>query len=139
MTDRVSMQHQAAEQDVQRQVETFAGAILETPEYRAFKQASDVLQNDREASDLFQQYEHEKAELLEQIGLDAASLNELRALYDRVKSNATLTAYHSAQRTLATLLNQTNDRISEKIGRQFACGHHGGCHHHGGHHHGGCC
>lgn len=126
------MQQPAAEQDVQRQVEAFARAILETPEYRAFKQASDVLQNDREASDLLQKYEHEKEELLEQIGLDAASLNELRALYDRVKSNATLTAFHSAQRALATLLNQTNDRISEKIGQQFACGHHGGCHHHGG-------
>lgn len=126
------MQQPAAEQDVQRQVEAFARAILETPEYRAFKQASDVLQNDREASDLLQKYEHEKEELLEQIGLDAASLNELRALYDRVKSNATLTAFHSAQRALATLLNQTNDRISEKIGQQFASGHHGGCHHHGG-------
>ncbi len=133
------MHHQAAEQDVRRQVEAFARAILETPEYRAFRQASDVLQSDREASDLFQQYEHEKEELLEQIGLDAASLNELRVLYDRVKNNATLTAYHSAQRTLATLLNRTNDRISEKIGQQFACGHHGGCHHHGGHHHEGCC
>lgn len=74
MTDRIAMQQPAAEQDVQRQVEAFARAILETPEYRAFKQASDVLQNDREASDLLQKYEHEKEELLEQIGLDAASL-----------------------------------------------------------------
>lgn len=132
------MQHQAAEQDVQRQVEAFARAILETPEHRAFMQASDDLQNDREASDLLQQYEHKKAELLEQVGLDTAALNELKAVHDRVRSNATLAAFHSTQSALATLLIQTNDRISEKIGQQFARGHHGGCHH-GGHHHGGCC
>lgn len=145
MTDRVSMQHQATEQDVQRQVEAFARAILETPEYRAFKQAADALRNDQAAWDLFQQYEKTKAALFDQIGLDAASFNEVRALDARIRSNATLTAYHGAERALATMLNQTNDRISEKIGQQFACGHRGGCrcHQHGGHHHhhhhGGCC
>ena len=140
MKDQVSVQRRTAEQDVRRTVEAFARAILETPEYRAFEQAGDALRNDREASDLLRQYEHEKEELAGQIGLDAAAFGELRAIYERVRCNATLAAYQSAQRGLAAMLNQTNDRISERIGQQFACGHRGGCcHHHGGHHHGGCC
>ena len=140
MTDRASPQHPAAGHDVHRQAKAFARAILETPEYRAFKQADGVLRNDGEAWDLFQQYEHTKADLLEQVGLDAASLNTLRALDARVRANTTLAAYHAAERALAAMLNRANDRINERIGRQFACGHRGGCrcHQHGGHH-GGCC
>ena len=140
MTDRESLEHQAGGQDVRGQAEAFARAILETPEYRAFRQADIVLQNDREAWDLFQQYEQTKADLLDKVGLDAASLNELRVLDARVRGNATLAAYQGAERALAALLNRANDRISDRIGRQFACGHRGGCrcHQHAGHH-GGCC
>jgi cell fate (sporulation/competence/biofilm development) regulator YlbF (YheA/YmcA/DUF963 family) len=139
MTDELSADHQEEGQDVRPEVEAFARAILETPEYRAFVAARDAVQADREASALWHQYEHEQEELAGQVGLNAAAFGDMRALYDRVRSNPTLSAYQAAERALATLLNQTNDRISERIGRQFACGHRGGCACHGGHHHGGCC
>ena len=122
----VSRQEQEAKQDVELRVMAFARGILETPEYRAFRQANGDLAKNQEARELLRQYQLKTAEV-QRKGFDAASLDELKALQVRVKSNETLTAFYNTQAALVALLKQTNDRISEKIGQQFAQRRQGGC------------
>lgn len=126
MAPQMSDQEQQARQDVELRVMGFARAIIATPEYRAFMQANGDLARDQEARSLLQQYQLKTAEV-QRRGYDAASLDELKALQVRVKENATLTAFYNTQAALVALLKETNDRISEKIGQQFAQARQGGC------------
>jgi cell fate (sporulation/competence/biofilm development) regulator YlbF (YheA/YmcA/DUF963 family) len=126
MAEQVSQQEQEIRQDVERRVWAFARAIVNTLEYRSFMDANAALQQDREARSLLQQYQLKTNEVQHR-GYDAASLDELKALQVRVRSNGTLTAYYTAQAAVVACLTQTNDRISEKIGQQFAQARKGGC------------
>lgn len=104
----------------------FACAIVASPEYQAFITANGELAKDQEARNLLQQYQLKTNEVQHR-GYDAASLDELKALQIRVKENATLTAFYTTQAALVALLKETNDRISAKIGQQFAQRRQGGC------------
>ena len=125
MAVEVSQQEQEAKQDVERRVWAFARAIVDTQEYRSFMDANSALQLDREARELLQQYQLKTAEV-QRKGFDPATLDELKALQVRVKSNETLTAFYNAQAAVVACLKQTNDRISERIGQQFAQARQGG-------------
>jgi cell fate (sporulation/competence/biofilm development) regulator YlbF (YheA/YmcA/DUF963 family) len=126
MTPQMSEQEQQAREDVELRAMGFARAIVATPEYRAFMQANGELAQDREARSLLQQYQLKTNEVRHR-GYDAASLDELKALQVRVRENAILTAFYTTQAALVALLKETNDRISAKIGQQFAQARQGGC------------
>ncbi len=126
MAQQISEQEQQAKQDVDLRVMGFARAIVASPEYQAFITANGELAKDQEARSLLQQYQLKTNEVQHR-GYDAASLDELKALQVRVKENATLTAFYATQAALVALLKETNDRISEKIGQQFAQRRQGGC------------
>jgi len=126
MADQVSQQEQDAGRDVKERVQAFARAILETEEYRAFMRANEALQQDETARDLLNLFQLKTAEV-QRTGFDATGLDALKALQGKVKENETLAAFFATQAALVALLKQTNDRISAKIGRQFAQARQGGC------------
>ncbi len=126
MAVEISQQEQEAKQAVELQVMGFARAIVASPEYQAFITANGALAQDQEARSLLQQYQLKTNEVQHR-GYDAESLDELKALQVRVKENATLTAFYTTQAALVALLKETNDRISAKIGQQFAQARKGGC------------
>ena len=126
MAQEISQHEQEAKQDVELRVMAFARGIVASPEYQAFMQANGELAKNLEARSLLQQYQLKTNEVQHR-GYDAASLDELKALQVRVKENATLTAFYTTQAALVALLKETNDRISAKIGQQFAQRRQGGC------------
>ncbi|HIH02914.1 MAG TPA: YlbF family regulator [Methanoregulaceae archaeon] len=126
MAIEVSQQELEAKQDVELRVMAFARGIIASPEYQPFMQTNGDLAKNQETGDLLRKYQLKTAEV-QRKGFDAASLDELKALRVRVKSNETLTAFYNTQAALVALLKQTNDRISEKIGQQFAQARQGGC------------
>ncbi len=89
-------------------------------------QSHEELKKNTEARDLYLHYQQKQQEL-QFSGYDAATLDELKAIQMKVKSNTTLTNYFTNQATLVALLKRTNDRITEKIGQSFARKRQGGC------------
>lgn len=121
------MENQSASQnDVKVRVQAFAQAILDCEEYRAFMQSNEELQNNQDARNLLFRYQRKQQEL-QLTGYDPATLDELKELQMKVKSNEALTKFYNTQAALVALLKQTNDRISEKIGQPFAQQRRGGC------------
>ena len=54
-------------------------------------------------------------------------MSELRELQEEMNDNDTIQAHREAQEALVELLQETNEVISEKIGREFAQSTGGGC------------
>jgi len=121
------MENQSKNQDgLKEQVNAFAQAICECEEYRTFMQCNKDLENNQEAQNLLRQYQLKQQEL-QWSGYDAKTLDELKELRMQVTNNETLTKLFSSQEALIDLLKRSNDRISEKIGQQFAQKKQGGC------------
>ena len=122
MAPQVSQQEQEAKQDVELRVMAFARGSSTSPEYQAFMQANDALQQDQEAREPVAAVPAQDGRRCSVRGFDAATLDELKALQVRVKENATLTAFYTTQAALVALLeadqrpDQREDRPAVRPG-----------------------
>jgi cell fate (sporulation/competence/biofilm development) regulator YlbF (YheA/YmcA/DUF963 family) len=112
--------------------QAFARALSETAAFQAFEQASAALRDDVVARCAIDAYQARAQSLSALLTLGAVSPEE-RAELDRLRQayeqEPTVIAYEAAQRDLVSLIQATGDRLSARIGLEFAaaCGGGGGC------------
>lgn len=114
------------EESVEATFRTFVETLTDSETYREFTEASRALENDPEAMALLQEY-REKQREMQQDGFEQSLLSELRDLKSEMADNETIQRHQDAQEALIELLQETNDVISEQIGREFAQSTGGGC------------
>ena len=114
------------EQAVEEQLQTFIETVTDSETYEEFVAANERLEADSEAMALLQEYQQKRRQL-QRGGFDDASMSELQELQEEMDSNETIQAQQAAQEAFVALLQETNDVISEQIGREFAQSLGGGC------------
>ena len=116
----------AEEAAVETTFETFVETLTDSETYREFAAASRALENDSEATALLREF-REKQQRMQRDGFDESLLSELRDLKSEMADNETIQRHQDAQEALVALLQETNDVISDQIGREFAQSTGGGC------------
>ncbi len=114
------------EEAVERKLQTFVETIKDSETYAEFMAANERLEEDSEAMVLLQEYQ-QKQRQMQMGGFDESVMSELRELQEEMNDNETIQAHREAQEALVELLQETNEVISEKIGREFAQSLGGGC------------
>ena len=114
------------EEAVERKLQTFVETIKDSETYAEFMAANERLEEDSEAMVLLQEYQ-QKQRQMQMGGFDESVMSELRELQEEMNENETIQAHREAQEALVELLQETNEVISEKIGREFAQSLGGGC------------
>ncbi len=106
-----------------RAVRAFATALVETPQFQAFEQASAALNDDEVAKRAMDAYQAKLQSLQMLLMLNAVSdadRAELENLRQAVLARSTVSTYVDAERTLIALLQSVNDVVTERIGLPFA-------------------
>ncbi|WP_262175289.1 halo-CC-star protein HcsL [Haloarcula laminariae] len=116
---------QASEEDVEEQLRTFMETLTDSEIYREFVDASEALDEDSEASALLREFQEKQQRM--QRDFDQSLMSELQELQSEMDDNETIQRHREAQEALVELLQETNDVISEQIGREFAQSTGGGC------------
>lgn len=114
------------EQAVEEQLQTFIKTVKDSKTYEEFVTANERLEADSEAMSLLQEYQQKKQQI-QRGGVDDATMSELQELRKEMLENETIQAHQAAQEAFVELLQETNDVISEQIGREFAQSLGGGC------------
>jgi cell fate (sporulation/competence/biofilm development) regulator YlbF (YheA/YmcA/DUF963 family) len=117
---------QFEEQAVEDELRTFVQTLTDSETYREFVEASEALNDDPEASALLREFD-QKQEQMQQDEFDQSVMSELQDLKSKMANNDTIQRHRKAQEALVELLQETNDVISEQIGREFAQSTGGGC------------
>lgn len=117
---------QFEEQAVEDELRTFVQTLTDSETYREFVDASEALNDDPEASALLREFD-QKQEQMQQDEFDQSVMSELQDLKSKMTNNNTIQRHRKAQEALVELLQETNDVISEQIGREFAQSTGGGC------------
>ena len=117
---------QFEEQAVQDELRTFIQTLTDSDTYREFVEASEALNDDSEARALLREFKQKQQEL-QQDEFDQSVMSELQDLKSEIADNDTIQRHRKAQEVLVELLQETNDLISEQIGREFAQSTVGGC------------
>ena len=117
---------QFEEQAVEDELRTFVQTLTDSETYREFVEASEALNDDPEASALLREFD-QKQEQLQQDEFDQSVMSELQDLKSKMANNDTIHRHRKAQEALVELLQETNDVISDQIGREFAQSIGGGC------------
>jgi len=117
---------QSGEEAVEEQLRTFMTTLTDSETYQEFVEASEALEDDSEASALLREFQ-QKQQQMQQGGFDQSLMSELQELKSEMAENDTLERHRKAQEALIELLQETNDVISEEIGREFAQSTGGGC------------
>jgi len=117
---------QSGEEAVEEQLRTFMETLTDSETYKEFVEASEALEDDSEASALLREFQ-QKQQQMQQGGFDQSIMSELQDLKSEMAENDTLERHRKAQEALIELLQETNDVISEEIGREFAQSTGGGC------------
>jgi len=117
---------QSGEEAVEEQLRTFMETLTDSETYQEFVEASEALEEDSEASALLREFQ-QKQQQMQQGGFDQSVMSELKELKSEMADNDTLERHRKAQEALIELLQETNDVISEEIGREFAQSTGGGC------------
>ncbi len=117
---------QFQEQAVEDELRTFIQTLTDSETYREFAEASEALNDDPEASALLREFD-QKQEQMQQDEFDQSVMSELQDLKSKMAENDTIQRHRKAQEVLIELLQETNDVISEQIGREFAQSTGGGC------------
>jgi cell fate (sporulation/competence/biofilm development) regulator YlbF (YheA/YmcA/DUF963 family) len=117
---------QSGEEAVEEQLRTFMETLTDSETYQEFVEASEALEDDSEASALLREFQ-QKQQQMQQGGFDQSIMSELQDLKSEMAENDTLERHRKAQEALIELLQETNDVISEEIGREFAQSTGGGC------------
>ncbi len=119
-------QEASNEQSVEERLQTFIETVKDSETYEEFVAANERLEADSEAMALLQEYQQKKQQL-ERGGSGDATMSELRELREKMDNNETIQSHQAAQEAFVELLRETNDVISEQIGREFAQSLGGGC------------
>ena len=112
---------------VKRAARDFAAALAETPQFKAFEQAYEVLSHDTAAQQALSAYQSKVESLRALLMLNAVSEAD-RAELERLKQDyltrASVQSYAAAQAELTTLCQQAAGMISAAIGLNYAasCG-----------------
>ncbi len=114
------------EQAVEETLQTFIDTVKDSETYEEFMTANERLEEDSEAMALLKQYQ-QKQRQMQMGGFDESIMSELRELQEEMNDNETIQAHREAQEAFVGLLQETNDAISEQIGREFAQSLGGGC------------
>ncbi len=114
------------EQAVEERLRTFIDAVNESEPYEEFVAANDRLEADSEAMALIREYQQKRRQM-QQGGFDDSVMSELQELREEMNDNETIRAQREAREALISLLQDTNEVISEQIGREFAQSTGGGC------------
>ena len=117
---------QSGEEAVEEQLRTFMETLTDSETYQEFVEASEALEDDSEASALLREFQ-QKQQQMQRGGFDQSVMSELQDLKSEMADNDTLERHRKAQEALIELLQETNDVISEEIGREFAQSTGGGC------------
>jgi len=117
---------QFQEQAVEDELRTFVQTLTDSETYREFVEASEALNDDPEASALLREFD-QKQEQIQQDAFDQSVMSELQDLKSKMADNDTIQRHRKAQEVLVELLQETNDVISEQIGREFAQSTGGSC------------
>ena len=121
------MSQQASnEKAVEERLRGFISAITDSETYAEFVAASERLDEDSEATALLREYQ-QKQRRMQRGGFDDSVMSELRELREEMNDNETIQAQQEAQEALISLLQDTNEVISEQIGEEFAQSTGGGC------------
>ncbi|MFC6758087.1 MULTISPECIES: halo-CC-star protein HcsL [Haloarcula] len=117
---------QSGEEAVEEQLRTFMKTLTDSETYQEFVEASEALEEDSEASALLREFQ-QKQQQMQRGGFDQSLMSELQDLKAEMDENDTLERHREAQEALIELLQETNDVISEQLGREFAQSTGGGC------------
>lgn len=123
MSDAEAVQN--AEDAVEQKLRAFIDAIEDSETYQQFMTASERLENDKEATQLLDEYRQKQHQI--QQSFDQSLMVELQKLQTELAENETIQQHKAAQMELVELLQETNDVISEPIGMEFAQSSGGGC------------
>ncbi|WP_138006897.1 halo-CC-star protein HcsL [Halalkalirubrum salinum] len=123
MSDAEAVQN--AEDAVEQKLRAFIDAIEDSETYQQFMTASERLENDKEATQLLDEYRQKQHQM--QQSFDQSLMVELQKLQTELAENETIQQHKAAQMELVELLQETNDVISEPIGMEFAQSSGGGC------------
>ncbi len=119
-------EHATTDTDVDAQVAEFTETVRNSKPYQQFVENQRRLQSDEKAQQLLQEYQT-KQQQLQRGGFDQETMGELREIKADVEANETIAELRRAEEELLSLLEETNDIISEKIGQEFARTTGGGC------------
>jgi cell fate (sporulation/competence/biofilm development) regulator YlbF (YheA/YmcA/DUF963 family) len=105
----------------------FAAALAETPQFKAFEQAYEALNNDTAAHQSLSAYQAKAKSLRAMLMLNAVSevdRAELERLKNEYVTRSAVQVYAAAESELTSLCQQTAGMISEAIGLNYAasCG-----------------
>ncbi|MCC7208361.1 MAG: YlbF family regulator [Anaerolineae bacterium] len=111
-------------------VHAFAVALVETPQYQAFEEASATLSKDEAAQRALEAHQERQQTLGMMLMLNAVSdadRVELESLRQAVIAQPSVNAYIEAEQTLIELFQAIAEVVSERIGLPFAVSRSGGC------------
>jgi cell fate (sporulation/competence/biofilm development) regulator YlbF (YheA/YmcA/DUF963 family) len=104
----------------------FANAIVDSDEYKRFVQCNKSLEENTSSKRLLAQYQSRQRRL--KLGrFEPGLMDELKNLNDKVAVDETIQNINKSRAELTELLAETDDLISEKIGRRFAFTQGGSC------------
>ncbi|MEF8881774.1 MAG: halo-CC-star protein HcsL [Halapricum sp.] len=120
------MSEQQTDIDVNARLREFVDAIKASNQYQTYREARERLDGDEDAQQLLKTYQQKQMQL-QRGGHDPDLMEELRDLRQQLDDNETISTYMQAEEELVTMLERTNDAISDKIGEEFARSMGGGC------------
>lgn len=105
----------------------FAAALAESPQFKAFEEASQRLNRDQAAQAAIKAFQEQQQAWQALIMLNALNAEQkayLDSLKDSLMNQATVQNYLSAQNELATLCQYLGDQLSDALGLNYAsaCG-----------------
>ena len=113
------------EEAVEAKLRAFIDAIEDSETYQQFVAASEQLEADDDATQLLDEYQQKQRQL--QQGFDQSLMADLQEIQTQMAENEAIQQHRVAQSELVALLQETNDVISDRIGREFAQSTGGGC------------
>ena len=105
----------------------FAAALVDTPQFKVFEQASEALSRDENAKHAMQAYQKKQESLQALLMLNAVGVEEqaeLERLRQAFMNEPAVSAYFQAQGELTAVCKAAADLLSKHLGLSFsaACG-----------------
>ena len=128
MPDSVVNELELAPPEVVRQsARDFAAALSETPQFKAFEEAADRLNNDAAAQQAMEAYQAKQQSLhvIQMLNaVNAEEKAELQRLHQAFVTQPSVAAYFQAQADLMSVCRSAADLLSQVVGLNFAaaCG-----------------
>lgn len=112
---------------VSKAARDFAAALVETPQFKAFEQASEALRRDQNAQHTIEAYQTKQMSLQALLMLNAVPVEEqaeLERLRQAFMDEPTVSAYFQAQNEVTAVCQASADLLSKHLGLSFAaaCG-----------------